>query len=48
MGNKKRVFDFNRILKSRDLYEETKKQLSDDILNDYKSRKSPAVVLIRR
>ena len=46
MANNKRLFNFNEILKSRELYEETKKQLSDDILNDYKSRKNPAVVLI--
>lgn len=42
----KKVYNFNDILKSRSLYDETKKQLSNELLDNFKLRKDPAIVVI--
>lgn len=42
----KKVYNFNNILKSRSLYDETKKQLSNELLGNFKLRKDPVIVII--
>lgn len=42
-----KIFNFNEILKSRELYEQEKKDLYETILDNYAIRKKPTKIIIR-